>query len=474
MHKERPWPPARKATITTHGFVSFAERSFENMKTAIFSPEHEDVSKFGSPEAAISFRPYFEHIVQCRKRETTVKGEFYQAILNEFEKYPELKEPVQLEDIHRYETLLEYMYATLSDNMLADEKDRLWGLSAPLRPVFFYSTDALYNIVSFINAHQLQDNVAEKELHKEERIASIYACVFDKLFNFQVYNKSKRVRSVTNPKTGLKKYFQLNFDIRFLEVHANGPLPKLSFEEIQPCFHDAGGLESLLELFPPALFRFEGFSVITLSDVTAEYVLEYLKESLIHQSLFGGYPDPHYSEVVESLKILVGTNEVEFGLLPFITVNNKPVFNKEMAEHSALIGPGRENDMDEATIISRAEQFQNNPHPLYFKSVAEGSETEGSPPYLSALSRSGIYSFALVPVFYHKKLTGVLEVYAKKPDVLTESVLARLEQAIPLIVGFTRTTSIYSRPELKALLRKISPRSNRLSNGNSTKPPGCT
>jgi hypothetical protein len=402
------------------------------MKAAVFCPAQEhELSKMVSFDVAVSFLPYIEYIEQRLEQEKTIKVQFYKAILREFEKHPELRQPLALEDIHRYELLLEYLYVTLSDNMLGEEKDRLWGLSTPLHPVFFYATDTLYNIISYLNSHVSQDITMHHAAFEEERIGLVYAFIMARMYDYNRNHKSERFRSIIDPVTGLKKYFRLNFDIRFIRLTAKAPLPELSYEEIQDYFLKPGRLKELQQVLPLDMFFFEGFSVLTLSDVTPEYVVEDFKASLLDKSLFG--VDTHYRGIVESLQVMGGCKEIEFGLLPFLTVNEKPVFNKEISEHSVLIGPTCDNSMNEAEIQAGAEQYLNDPRPLYYQSVAKAAEAESHPVFLEGLVRSCIASFALLPVFYNKKLTGVLEVYARKPGMLTEAVLARLDPAIPLV-----------------------------------------
>ena len=49
------------------------------------------------------------------------------------------------------------------------------------------------------------------------------------------------------------------------------------------------------------------------------------------------------------------------------------------------------------------------------------------------LKDSGVASYALAPVYFNNSLTGVLEIYSKKKNVLHESLLARLDPVMPLL-----------------------------------------
>lgn len=53
--------------------------------------------------------------------------------------------------------------------------------------------------------------------------------------------------------------------------------------------------------------------------------------------------------------------------------------------------------------------------------------------YLKPLKQEAIVSYALMPLFFNNQVTGVLEIYSKEPGSLNESILSKLEQAIPLL-----------------------------------------
>ena len=76
---------------------------------------------------------------------------------------------------------------------------------------------------------------------------------------------------------------------------------------------------------PLEIFRIEGFGILEISDVTSEYSIENIKDLILSRSSFG--EEEYYSNVIHSLKILVGTTDAEFGLLPLLRVNNKLIFD---------------------------------------------------------------------------------------------------------------------------------------------------
>jgi hypothetical protein len=127
----------------------------------------------------------------------------------------------------------------------------------------------------------------------------------------------------------------------------------------------------------------------------------------------------------------VGSNDIEFGLLPIMQVNNKLVFDDGTCLNSKLIEVARENGVAETAYMTLANAYFKNPRPIFFREITK--EDEARQGYLKMLKDSGVTAYALAPVYFNNSLTGVLEIYSKKKNVLHESLLAKLDPVMPLL-----------------------------------------
>ena len=403
------------------------------MKTTIISPLHykkqyESSSQFESLEIAVSFQPYLEHIKELHKNEKTIKSNFYQFIIKTFRKYPELENPVALETISQYPELLELIYATLSSDILCNENGQLWGVSMPLQPMIFYSTDALYELIDMENKRvKNMTTIDNKQTNNREFI--LYSLVFEKLYGGPPAPRSEIYHGIFNEGTYLEKYFLLNFDSRFIKIYTNGTLPKIDKETFSLYLQTDEGWNELQRILPINLFKIEGFTVLTLTDITTDYVVDYMKTLLSNR-------DTHnlqtlYDDILHSLKTLVQCPDIEFGLLPFLNINKKFVFNEDIASHSIFIKTLKEDDADEGIYQESAIDYFKNPRPLFFEDIRMQNIPEEI--FLKWLKNKGIISFALLPVFSNNNLTGVLEIYSHKKDALTKNILSKLDVVLPQI-----------------------------------------
>ena len=169
--------------------------------------------------------------------------------------------------------------------------------------------------------------------------------------------------------------------------------------------------------------------MMTVTDVTPEYSIGNIKDLILKGSSYE--EEKYYSNVINSLKTLVGSNDIEFGLLPLMQVNDKLVFDDGTCLNSKLIDVARENGVAETAYMTLANSYFKNPRPIFFREITK--EDEARQGYLKMLKDSDVIAYALAPVYFNNSLTGVLEIYSKKKNVLNESLLAKLDPVMPML-----------------------------------------
>jgi hypothetical protein len=378
----------------------------------------------------LSIRPFLEYLEERSKDTQSIKSAFLRSAIDEFRKHPELLENLTLEKIMQHRHLLDLVYSTLSVSV-EDEEGQLWSLCAPIMPMIFYGTDDFYNILLDEETGELKQGVLETqvEIVKHKRPELIYTLILSKLYHFENAFKTDLIRKLIDERTGLLKYYRVNFDRRFLNVIAKAPLPDLSHEKIQAILHELKPLETLYQILPVDHFIFEGFSVVTLTDVTSQFTTESIKNTIVNKSMYSG--DMFYTSIVESLRSLVGNSEIHFGLLPLLKVNDKLVFNESTCLNSILICSAKCHGVAETAYMSVADNYFSNPRLLFYKTIT--AEDKAKQIFLKMISEDGICSYALMPIFYNNNLAGVLEVYSRKEGELNERIISLLDPAIPLV-----------------------------------------
>jgi hypothetical protein len=379
----------------------------------------------------LSLKPFMDYIVQRSKVEKTAKINFYNYILQQFNKYPELKFPIAFEDADKYTELYELIYTALSP-IINDESQQFWALGTPLSGCFHYGTDAFYSVLMDQTSCSIRNDLdlpSRREMEKN-LLSSFYNIVLERFYNISLSGNQVIVNSIIDKNTHLLKYYRLNIDTRFLDIKANVELPDYNLKDVKDYIKDERNtLKILTKLIPPEIFSITGISVITLTDVTSEYALESIKNLVIEHN--DAQKGQHPKDIAIALKTLVGTEQVDFGLVPYLKLNNKLQINELSGFTSILIELAKEQGNDDEQYNELIEQYLLNPRTLIFPEIT--AEEHANYPMLQLLGSLDITSYALLPLYYNGKLVGCLELYTKHLEAFNGNTLTKIEAAFPLL-----------------------------------------
>ena len=402
-------------------------------------------------DSALSFRRFVNFLKDRRLHEKTMKAKYLEFVISHFEHRLGGKDLISTDEIGRYEDLMELIYSALFP-AIEDERENSWALSAPMRPLIFYGTDPFYNFLRDPLTGEPRASMIDKDKNtrKSINLEFTYSFILKRLYNFTANLPSSTIiHSFRDEATGISKFYRLNIDTRFIEIVPKAPLPKIDPDVLQSHSHEGTAISFLMERLPLTLFRFEGFSAITVTDITTEYVMESIKNSILSPVCCEG--TAYYSDVTRSLKALAGKDSVNFGLLPFLRVNDRAVFSSEICCHSVLAGAAMQFGEAEETYLSMGEKYFRDPKLLFYERITEGSE---GPFFLKTLYKHGIRAYALLPVHYNSQLAGVLEVSSTEEGVLDHALLYKLDIVLPLLAQLLQRNIDEFNDRLKTIVKE--------------------
>ncbi|MET1054152.1 MAG: GAF domain-containing protein [Pedobacter sp.] len=396
-----------------------------------------------------SLRPFINFLIDKQQHEKTAKVNFYNYMLEQFSVYPELQLPIPKEETSKYNHLYELIYTALSP-IINDEGESLWALGRPVSPCFYYGTDAFYAVLLGKDG-QLKQNIAlpTKEVMEESKLRNFYNLILKRFYNFTLGGQQDTIKSIVDQQTRLLRYYRMNIDNRFLEITAKGDLPELSLERVKEYMEDeSSSIELLKKVIPPEMFSFEGLSIVSLTDVTSEYALEAIKNTIIeHNQCLEGWNN---SVIVTALKSLVGSPAIEFSLLPYMRLNKKTLLYSHEGFESVIIRQARLNGLPENEYTLLADSFIAHPRRLIFTDISKVDADEF--PLLKLISDSGIHSYGLFPLYYNAKLVGCLEVFTHDPLAFNGSILSNIEAAFPLLAQLYQNIIVDFNNEITSII----------------------
>lgn len=378
-------------------------------------------------EFTLSFRPLIAYLKSRLKTEQTLKAEFYRFLLEKIEREEALQSDIKAEDLVKYKDTLELIFTILTP-LMANEKDLFWALSTPVPDKIFFSTDSFHEFLS-LHAEQkkLSKDIVDESSKEKQQLQFIYRMILERFYNYTSIFKNEILYAYTNPETHLTTYYNINADTQFIDIKYDGKLPELNFELLTIQIQEGNEIELLQKLIPLSKFKFDGFTVISLADVTLQHAIDGIRDALVNHT----YENEAYEHVIQALKTLVGDGHIEFGLLPFLMVNNKFVFDSHQHSQSILLDSAKKYDLEEETFYGLVNEYKENPRPVFFNNL--DSEKIEKFPFLEVLQKNGIHSYSFVPIFYNNQLAGIMEIYSTEALEVNEKLLSRLHSALPLL-----------------------------------------
>lgn len=405
--------------------VAPAIRSSKKIKVLTASPRStEDSISF---ESSISFLPFINYLKKKSVGNDT-RSRFYNYLIERFEAEPALLEPIKdngLLDENR--DLLELLGTTLFPVVSEPEKN-IFTLTTPYQFSIFNDSASFENLFVKDGNFLLPDN-ATTEFLQEVQCALIYEHIMEKFYGVKLNATADLVYPVTDADTGMKRYYKLRYDRRFIDLRLKGKLPNI--QDCGVCLNTFRilDLEKQLKMMPPSLFSAEGFGVWIAEDVTTQESLDEIKKVLLRQE---GCDTGIVNELKKHIHALVGLNEVEVGLSPFVKLNNEFVLDESCAKLGLMGKYWKANDKESMENFQMCLGFlSERPEPMPISTLNE--ELTQMAPFLRKLWEDGTRSYLIYPVQNNDGFLGLLELASPISNQLNQDVLARLEPAMPLI-----------------------------------------
>ncbi len=365
-------------------------------------------------DSALSFNPFSDFLKQrVSAEETVVKSRLYNFIIQKFDQYPELKLSVDVGMVNEYKDMLELIYSGMTG---ITGEEIYWALATPEAGSVFYGTDPFYDLIAAAKPEAVNDDAANQNGNKNLQLSFIYSFILENLYDYKSLVKAEIVQPFTETGTGVMKYFKMNINSTFVKAEVKGELPKLNFTELETHVNNNTLLSYLIKVLPLSLFSFRGFTVITFYDHTEEYVVKKIKDSIVDSNI----NPKDTSGIIQALKTLAGDTQIEFRLIPFVKLNDK------------FLSDYNETIVSQPVLEKMMNDFQKKAKPIFLEKI------EGDNELITDLQKAKVSSYALLPLLHNNQLSGALEIYTEKKDLLNEKIISRIDTALPHLAQFMK------------------------------------
>ena len=380
-------------------------------------------------ESKISFLPFIDYLKEKSSVTSDIRAGFYKYLIQKFESEPNLLKPLtDTSVLNDNEDLLDLLTTSLFP--LVSDNERIFTLALPYHYAIFNYSDSFGKL--FVNEKEGKFLLTEKEsceALKKLQCSLFYEHVLEKFYNIRLNENTQLVIPVVDAETGMKRYYRLRYDRRFVDVKLKGELPDIHNCAVCLNTFRIMDLDEQLKKMPLNIFSAEGFGVWIAEDVTTSESIEAIKRILLrHDSEDASI----ITEVKKNVHALIGLNEVEVGFTPFMKLNNRFVLDESLTSHS-MVGRNWKQDHEESlrSFNECIGLLIEHPEPVAFSILDD--EITNQIRTFKRLWREGVRSYILYPIQDEEGLLGLLELVSPIPNHLDLEVLKRLEPALPLL-----------------------------------------
>lgn len=380
-------------------------------------------------DSQISFRPFVNYLKNKSSGGTDTRTRFYAYLVDKFEAEPDLLSPLNDNSVlTEHADLLELLGTSLFPVVTEPEKN-IFSLTVPYQFSIFSDSGSFRKLFVENDEHFLLPENATEEYLRQVHSSLIYGHILEKFYGVKLNASTDIVYTVTDKDTGMKRYYKLRYDRRFIDLHLKGELPPI--KDCAVCLNTFRilDLEHQLKKMPLDLFAAEGFGVWVAEDVTVQESLDEIKKILLRE---GSCDTGVINDLKANIHALVGLNEVQIGLSPLVKLNGEFVLDDICSSHGLMGKNWKSADENSKQLFQYFLGFlSERPEPMPVTILDE--ELTKMAPFLRELWEAGMRSYLIYPVQNNDGFLGLLELASPVPNQLNLDVMAKLEPAMPLI-----------------------------------------
>ncbi len=397
----------------------------------------------------LSLEPLFEFWRSVEKDKTSPRAVVARQIQKRLDENPELAQPIDdLAILEEHRDLLDLMMVAIFPAALWEET--IMGITAPFNMQPFYTTPAFDRLKIFEQG--CPDSMQKCDFNEDRlnEMRTLYAgySILQEHYLVEMPRKHPMTFMMADEETGLDKYYKIDWNTRFTTIKTHGKPRKLSEEQIEQLLDDPQNAPLWLEMIPPEKFEFQGFVVLTATEVTDQSVLSGLKDDLLRKDAMAS-PEK-INHLQRRLRSLLGEPDLELGLICLQRDDIEGIMSAKAIGRSLLLG---ETGAPACPAMGKSfyAQAYTRKEPLIVNDLTAGQIPSG---FEHFLKKEGHRTLMLAPLRHEGKLIGMLELASPRPNVITVLTATKLEEAISLFATAMKRTLDEQQDRVQAIIKE--------------------
>lgn len=374
----------------------------------------------------LSLRPIIEFWLSPMGQQRSPQSCLAVGLAEQIAKIPELKEPIEdLGLLERYEPIVQGLLAAVFPPALWDVKPMAGVIPFCMKPVV--ASPMFRRLFLREDGSFAGEILVGQESFFKGRVARAYLRILREFYGIEESLDFPVLCKISDPDTGLERFFRLQLNPRFVEMRLRGELPVLSEEEKLEMLENLNNPEVLTRILPPENFEVEGLTLVEAVDVTQSEVISALERDLIDQESV--FTRSGFSRLQERLRTLFRRPHLFVGFaVPhedsvFVINPNGVRGDSTPSSHAEILLPRSllkgsycELAMEQGRIIRIPDIEKERQH----------SELD------ELLIKEGVRSLLVAPLSYRGAIIGSMHLACPRPGDLGPVDVLLLEQILPL------------------------------------------
>lgn len=357
------------------------------------------------------------------------------TIMEQVNRAPELLQPIEdlsILDKHK-ETVDLLMTAIFSP---FTEEEEMVSAMAPFKKEDIHSTKAYKDLMAQAGSYEALLDPEEMAQIMHHKTMAGYMAVMQMFYGLTIELDKDIIYTLSDQRTGLKRYFKILINPKFCEIVLKGELPELTEKDLKDLTDHIDDVEFWMEKLPTDLFEFQGLIVFKLTDVTKDQVLSRMKENLLEKdSITDG---DSFDDLEQKFRSLLQLSDLRLGISGYQKSKNKFFNFGGNARRSILIGDHDRLECPHATA-NLFERFANQAEPMVVEDMTECCMP--LKPQSELLQGCGVQNLILNPLFYNGEFVGLLELASPNKGDLNALTLTKIRQVLPLFAIAVKRSS---------------------------------
>jgi len=411
---------------------------------------HHYKNNFFPNEYALPFhlQVNFKKLIAWWKDKAALPDAFQSArakeVLRQIEKKPELLKPFDdFTLIEKYQEEIHLLLSPFFPSLTTTNEIKAAGI--PFMPVLFNLTKRFSAILG-----DAQGDVLIPETNAD--MFYMYSCItiLNSYYKANLSLSPNLFFNIHDKQTDIIHRYRAFVNADFTEILPGKNVRPLTEKDIYELTNNFGDTALWKKKIPPASFKFEGFTIMTLFDVTREESVSALKFDLIKKDALTS-PDV-IEKIQDNLSAMLNTPRLKTG---FISYNNERQLLQSIgfgSWHSIVLSDKKNIKIDDAFCSLAAPFMFEKNQPLVFQNI--DADIPASNILIKKLVKQGFKSYLAMPLFYNDELIGILEVGSQQPNALNTITVYKLQEIISLFTIAMKRSQDEMKNQIDAIIRQ--------------------